>query len=180
MLIPTLQTGRLTLRGPARQDADAFVDFFTSRRSIHVGGPLSARLAWRMFAAEIGHWHIIGCGMWTVTMRGDDTPLGLVGCWYPADWPECEIGWLLWPAAEGRGIAFEAATAARDFAFQNLGWETAVSYIAPENFRSIRLAERLGARLDESAAYPGETKGLVYRHPTPESNDNDGGVEAYS
>ena len=52
-----------------------------------------------MFAAEIGHWHIMGCGMWTGTEKGNDTALGLVGCWHPADWPEREIGWLLWQGA---------------------------------------------------------------------------------
>ncbi|MFQ5437323.1 MAG: GNAT family N-acetyltransferase [Paracoccaceae bacterium] len=180
MMIPKLETERLTLRGPAGQDVNAFVDFFTSQRSIHVGGPLTPRLAWRMFAAEIGHWHIMGCGMWTVTLKGDDTALGLVGCWHPADWPEREIGWLLWENAEGKGYALEAASAARDFAFGSLAWTTAVSYIEANNVRSIRLAERLGAKLDRNAKYPGDSNGLVYRHPRSLGIDGDGGVEAYS
>jgi len=180
MKIPTLETERLILRGPAKQDADAFVKFYTSDRSVHIGGPLSQRLAWRMFAAEIGHWHIMGCGMWTVTEKGNDTALGLVGCWHPADWPEREIGWLLWQGAEGRGYGFEAASAARVFAFGSLRWDTAVSYIEAGNTRSINLAERLGAQLDNNATYPGGKPGLVYRHPVPLDIDGDGGVEAYA
>jgi len=180
MMIPTLETERLILRGPAKQDADAYLKFFTSKRSVHVGGPLTQRLAWRMFAAEIGHWHIMGCGMWTVTAKGDDTALGLVGCWHPADWPEREIGWLLWQSAEGKGYAYEAACAARDFAFGALGWDTAVSYIESDNQRSIKLAERLGAKLDKTATYPDDKPGLVYRHPLPLDIDGDGGVEAYA
>jgi len=180
MLIPTLQTKRLTLRAPIATDVDAFTAFFTSDRAIHVGGPLTERVAWRTFAAEIGHWHMLGFGMWTVTLKDTDIPLGLVGGWYPADWPEREIGWLIWSEAEGRGIAFEAATAAREYVFQTLNWSTAVSYIAPDNIRSIKLAERLGARLDETAAYPDGKKCLVYRHSAPEMGDDDGGVEAYS
>jgi RimJ/RimL family protein N-acetyltransferase len=63
----------------------------------------------------------------------------------------------------------EAAACARDHAFGVLGWKTAVSYIAPANTRSIRLAERLGAVRDPQAPrFPGEAEVLVYRHPTPE------------
>jgi RimJ/RimL family protein N-acetyltransferase len=41
-----------------------------------------------------------------------------------------------------------------------------VSYIDPGNARSIRLAERLGARLDRSAA-KSDPEDLVYRHEAP-------------
>ena len=50
-----------------------------------------------------------------------------------------------------------------------LRWDTVVSYIAEGNERSLRLAERLGARLDPAAAapsFPDQTV-LVYRHPQP-------------
>ncbi len=99
-----------------------------------------------------------------------DTPLGMAGPWFPEGWPEREIGWTLWAAeAEGKGYAREAAVAARDHAFRDLGWDTAVSYIDPENTRSIALAERLGARRDDAARHPGDEPCLVYRHPKPEA-----------
>ena len=103
--------------------------------------------------------------------KGDDTALGMVGPWFPAGWPERELGWTVWSdAAEGKGYAFEAAAAARDHAFGALGWETAVSYIDPDNIRSVALAERLGARHDPEARGPGENSCLVYRHPRPEAH----------
>ncbi|TMV69267.1 GNAT family N-acetyltransferase, partial [Thioclava sp. BHET1] len=81
-----------------------------------------------------------------------------------------EMGWSLWSAeGEGRGYAREAARAVIAHAFGPLGWDTAVSYIAPDNARSIALAERLGAIRDDSAAHPGDTPCLVYRHPKPEA-----------
>ena len=40
---------------------------------------------------------------------------------------------------------FETALAARAFAYETLGWTTAISLIAPDNGPSKRLAERLGA-----------------------------------
>ena len=65
--------------------------------------------------------------------------------------------------AEGKGYAFEAAIAMRDWAFQERKLKTLVSYIDPDNSRSIRLAERLGATIDEHAR-PQHPDDLVYRH----------------
>ena len=89
-------------------------------------------------------------------------------CWFPADWPETEIGWIMFEGGEGKGYAFEAAEAARTHVFETLGWDTAVSYIDPHNARSIALAERLGAVRDDSAERP-HPDDLVYRHPKPEA-----------
>ena len=41
--------------------------------------------------------------------------------------------------------------------------------IAPENARSIRLAERLGAALDRTVTAPNGRPALIYRHPAPEA-----------
>jgi RimJ/RimL family protein N-acetyltransferase len=56
----------------------------------------------------------------------------------------------------------------RDWAFTVRGLKTLVSYIAPPNVRSIRLAERLGAVPDIKAArQEGDADDLVFRHPAP-------------
>ncbi len=163
-MIPVLQTDRLTLRGPEAGDWPAFREFFATDRSAYTGGPKDEKQAWTLFAAEIGHWHLHGFGMWTVTL--DDTPIGLVGCWYPAGWPEKEIGWLIWDGHEGHGYAQEAATATRAHCYGALAWTTAVSYIRADNARSIALAKRLGCTLDTDASHP-NPDALVYRHPAP-------------
>lgn len=164
--VPVIETGRLVMRAPRGGDCDAFVAAHDSAHARWMGGDSGRDTAWRAFAAEAGHWVARGFGMWAVTLRGDDACLGMVGCWYPEGWPEREIGWFVFPEAEGRGIAHEAALAAREHAYARLGWQTAVSYIHPRNARSIRLAERLGAVRDERAARPKpELDTLVYRHP---------------
>lgn len=160
-----LETERLILRRPNKGDQQACVDFFMSDRAAGVGGPFTLGQAWRHFAYELGHWEINNFGMWAVTMKGDDTILGLIGPWFPADWPEREIGWMVFENAEGKGIAYEAAQAAIKHARTDLGWTDFVSYIGPEIKRSIALAERCGASLDETATPPNEFPCLVYRHP---------------
>lgn len=165
----TLITERLVLRQPKGEDMDAVCDFFLSPRASGVGGPYVAATAWKQFAAEVGHWQIYGFGMWAVTLHGDDSILGLVGPWFPPHWPEREIGWMMFAGSEGKGIAFEAAHAARTHAQDVLGWDTIVSYIDADNSRSIRLAEKLGAVLDPDATPPKyDDPCLVYRHPAPQ------------
>lgn len=169
MIAPTLHTDRLTLRAPAARDLEAFIDFFTSDRAALGGNQMGEADAWRLFAAVIGHWHLRGFGMWTLTRRGADTPAGLVGCLQFPEWPEREIGWFLWDGFTGQGYATEAARAVRAHAYAVLGWTTAVSYIGVNNAPSIRLAERLGAIPEPDAPYPGVEPSVVYRHPAPEA-----------
>ena len=164
---PVIETENLILRLPEPCDAEGSIAFRTSERSRFVGGPDSARMAWSNFASELGHWAIRGYGSFAVTRKGEDRCLGLIGPWFPGGWPEQEIGWLIWEEAEGKGVAYEAALATRAWAYEHLCWTTAVSYIEPDNHRSIRLAERLGAVRDESAV-PLDPEDLVYRHPAPE------------
>jgi RimJ/RimL family protein N-acetyltransferase len=166
--IPVLETERLRLRAPALRDFPAYAAFFASDRAVHERGPMDERGAWREFCASLACWSLRGFGGWSVTDRADGGYLGEVGLFQPVEYPEPEIGWMVVPRAEGRGIAHEAALAVRAWAYDRLGLKTLVSYIDPANARSIRLAERLGARLDRHA--PGIDPGdLVYRHPGPEA-----------
>ncbi len=167
---PVLETERLTLRAPVAADWPYWCDFALSDRSRFVrGAEPSEANAWRAFGHMIGHWVLRGYGMFVVSRRGGDIPLGAAGPWFPAGWAEQEIGWTLWSEeAEGQGIATEAARAGRAHAYDTLGWHTAVSYIHPDNAASIAVAERLGASRDEAAETAGDDV-RVYRHPTPEA-----------
>ncbi len=167
---PTLTTARLTLRAPRASDWPHWCAFATTTRARYIGGPLDEGKAWRSFGHAIGMWVLRGYGSFVFHETGSDLPLGLCGPWHPADWPEREIGWNVWhPHAEGKGYAYEAATAARAYAFDVLHWPTAVSYIDPANVRSIALATRLGAVLDPDAPRMAGDTDLIFRHSRPEA-----------
>lgn len=168
--IPVLETERLTLRAPSIADFEAEAEFYATDRSKGVGGPLARDLVWRGFASLIGHWILRGYGYWGVEEKATGAYCGHVGLWYPEGWPEPEIGWTLMANAEGRGIAREAALAARDFAFGPLGWTTAISLISHDNVRSQALAERLGAVRENDYTHPSYGSMRVYRHPVPEAS----------
>lgn len=165
--IPVIETERLRLRGPRASDFPAVRDFLASDRSAGVGGPYSTHIAWRAFGHLTGHWVLRGYSMFVLADRASDRPLGMCGPWFPETWPEPEIGWTLWdPAAEGTGLAFEGAQAARAWAYDVLGWTTAISLISEDNSRSQALARRLGCvpeagfhRFDDGAS------ARIWRHP---------------
>ncbi len=179
-MIPTLETERLTLRRPYASDQNGFMTFLMSPRAVYAGGTDDRKKAESGFAALRDSWSKRPLGLFTIERKSDGRAIGHVGGYLPDGWPEIELGWSLWrDEDEGQGYAQEAVIAARSYAFDVLGWETAVSYIAPDNRKSIALAGRLGAQLDDFAPKPQNVTCLVYRHLAALENDDDGSVEAY-
>ncbi|MDT0118000.1 GNAT family protein [Microbacterium sp. PRF11] len=76
-----------------------------------------------------------------------------------------EIGWVLSPAASGRGLATEAVRALIDTAFEVYGLRRLVAQIDAANTRSAALAERLGLRREayfvENAWFKGRWSDLL-------------------
>ncbi|MEO0816290.1 MAG: GNAT family N-acetyltransferase [Pseudomonadota bacterium] len=171
---PVLETERLVLRPYRLEDFDAFAAYFASSRSRFTDGPVSRIQAWDLFTAGAGRWAIAGHGAWSITVRGDDAGIGLVALNTPITLPYPELGYILWQGFEGRGTAREAAEAARDFAFDRLGWSTLISGIHKDNASSIRLAERMGAVADSSIKLEDEPETLFFRHTkrTPRTSPN--------
>jgi len=166
--IPTLETERLILRAHTLADFDAIAAFYASDRSQFVGGPMSAEMAWRNMSQEAGHWVLQGFGRWILEEKTTGKTVGMVGLWYPAGFPERELGYDLYDGATGKGYATEAATAARAYAYDVLGWTTVISLIAKDNAASIAVATRMGAKAD--GTFPHERFGetIIMRHPSPE------------
>lgn len=165
-LVPRLETGRLVLRGLRPDDFAPFAAYQASARSRFTGGPLDRALAWRAFCHLTGHWVHRGYGFFVIEDRASGAALGTCGPYFPEGWPEPEIGWTIWDAAaEGKGLAHEAALAARGFAYDVLGWPTAISLILDGNRRSEALARRLGCTRDGSFTYAQFGATSIWRPP---------------
>ena len=161
--VPTIITERLLLRPMTADDWEPYSALMLSERARYMGGSFSVKVAWGMFCADHAQWDLFGAGALMLEDRDTRACLGQVGINSGPLFPEKEIGWLVFPEAEGRGYAFEAASALRDWARTVRRLNTLVSYVDPQNDRSRRLAERLGATLDGTAPRPDPTD-LVYRH----------------
>ncbi|MEM8754941.1 MAG: GNAT family N-acetyltransferase [Pseudomonadota bacterium] len=156
---PTIETARLRLRPPRRED---FVDlrrvWTTPHVYRHVGGaPSTAAESWARLLRYVGHWRIMGFGFWAVEDRGSGRYLGEVGFMDfrrevepPFDAPEA--GWVL-DAPRGAGLATEAMEAALAWAEGRPALARLHALIAEENAASIRVAEKLGFGARRRVAY---------------------------
>ncbi|KZM50008.1 GNAT family N-acetyltransferase [Labrenzia sp. OB1] len=162
-MIPTIETERLILRPITMEDWPDFAALMQSDRAAYMGGPMSRDKAWGAFCHDVALWSLMGHGALMVEERGSGRCLGQVGINHGPLFPEHEIGWFVYPQAEGMGVAFEAARAFLDWGLKDRGLPTLVSYVDPDNIRSCRLAERLGAKLDAEAPR-NDPRDLVYRH----------------
>ncbi|SEM73680.1 GNAT family N-acetyltransferase [Palleronia pelagia] len=161
---PTLTTERLTLRQPVMDDFGPFAAYYGSDDAGWVGGPLDDRTAYRWFSAMAGHWTLKGYGWFWVDERASGASVGFVGPHFPPHVDDMEIGWVIYPQAQGRGFGHEAAIAARDWTVKTLGPERLVSYIDPGNAPSKALARKLGATTDGTrAAHDAGCE--VWQHP---------------
>ena len=162
-IAPIITTDRLLLREPILRDWPRFAELMTSDRAEYMGGPFSLGYAWGAFCHGIAQWQLFGVGNLSIELRETKQCLGQIEINQGPLFPEPELGWQLLVEAEGKGYAFEAAIAMRTWAFQERKLKTLVSYIDPNNSRSVRLAERLGATIDEHARKQ-DPDDLVYRH----------------
>lgn len=180
--LPRLETARLILRAPEIGDFETYREILMSDRAIYMDGPLDRHDAWLDFTQCVANWMLRGHGLFAIEAKPTGETLGFTLICMEWGDQEPELGWFLAEAAEGRGYAFEAAGAVRDWGLGTLELPALVSYIDPPNARSVQLAERLGAWRDETAsAALSEAQGAevsVYRHWPPA--DGDGGMEAYA
>jgi RimJ/RimL family protein N-acetyltransferase len=178
----SLYTDRLCLRAPTPHDAEGLYDLFADEDIM--GGlnrePISAvEHARAMIEEGMGGWRTDGLGPFILQTRETDRVVGQAGLmifdtrgWTPSTWAQAgsraqpELGWALIRAHWGHGYATEAAAAIRDWAREFLSISGLVSLISPDNVRSQRVAERLGATPTETVT-PLHTrrKTVVWRHP---------------
>ena len=177
-----LYTERLWLRVPAPQDAEDLYDLFADAEVMQGLGKerVSAVEDVRaIIEGMIGGWRTDGVGAFILeTAASDPQVVGQAGVmifdtrdWTPSTWAHAgrhaqpELGWALARAFWGHGYATEAAAAIRDWAQKRPHVERLVSLISPDNVRSQRVAERLGAIPTETVT-PAHSKRttVVWRH----------------
>lgn len=159
-----ITTARLRLRPIAPADFPHWRAFYETEHSHFVGGPKSAEDAWWKMCQFVGHWVMRGFGYWSVETKEGEY-CGRVGLEQPNEWPEPELGWSFLSSATGQGYATEAAIAVLEDAKATLKPETVVSFVHVDNTASARVAERMGAIVDEQPGYDCPYPDhLIYRH----------------
>ena len=186
-----LETRRLCLRPPTSLDAESLYDLLADPEVMRGLNklPVSAiEEAAAMIEEGVRSWRTDGLGPFILETATERQVVGQAGLmifdtrgWTPSTWANAgshaqpELGWALIRTHWGRGYATEAAAAIRDWAYESRAIDRLVSLISPDNIRSQRVAERLGAKAAE-AVTPADSgrQTVVWRHPPPEAADATG------
>lgn len=178
-----LHTERLCLRMSTSEDAEVLYDLFSDVGVMHALGkePIASLEEARAATEDgIAEWRTRGLGPFILeTASQDRRVVGQAGCmifdtrgWTPSTRAEAgthaqlELGWALIREHWGHGYATEAAAAIRDWSHERRPDERLVSLITPDNVRSQRVAERLGAMPAETVT-PSDSgrTAVVWRYP---------------
>jgi RimJ/RimL family protein N-acetyltransferase len=149
--IPTLTTERLRLRGIRGSDFEDYAALYADpevTRHLLGSETWDRGRSWRHMAFALGHWQLEGAGIWMAEEKTRGEFVGVIGFWEPATWPGFELSWHLARRFWGQGYATEGAKAALAHAFTVWRRDHVISLIHPKNLPSIRVAERIGERLE--------------------------------
>ncbi len=91
-----------------------------------------------------------GHGLWAAVLRETGALIGRCGLlhWQIDGAEEVEVAYLLGRDHWGGGLGTEAATAIRDWAFENVAAPRLVSLAYPHTKASARVAEKIGMQFD--------------------------------
>jgi RimJ/RimL family protein N-acetyltransferase len=151
-MIPTLETDRLILRPPRREDFEA-VHAMWQHPAIYTqitGKPSTREQSWARLLRYAGLWPLIGYGFWAMEDKATGRFVGELGF---ADFQReinppfgdaPEMGWVLAPEIHGKGYGSEALASVVEWGDTFFKQDRALCIISPENAASLRVAEKNG------------------------------------
>ncbi|MBU9819609.1 MULTISPECIES: GNAT family N-acetyltransferase [Rahnella] len=159
-------TPRLTLRQWRDSDAGPFAEMNADPRVMEFfPSTMTREKSDEMLARCRDLIAVRGWGIWAVELRDTGEFIGFVGLHTPGyDLPftPCvEIGWRLRADVWGKGYCSEAARAALNAGFEQLGLDEIVAFTALPNARSQAVMKKMGMTCDisENFNHPAVEKG---------------------
>jgi [ribosomal protein S5]-alanine N-acetyltransferase len=157
--VRVLETDRLVLRELTPDDAPFMLELLNSPGFIEGIADRGVRTveAARDYIEErvTASYHDYGFGMWAVTPKGEDAPVGLAGLVRRDVLPHVDVGYAFLETAWGRGYATEAAAGVLAHARNRLGLATIAAITSPGNVASQEVLKKIGLRFVEMKDLPG-------------------------
>lgn len=141
---------RLCLREPVPSDDEALTALNADpevMEFIEKGGR-SAQQAADFLVRIRKQWSELGFGFLVVRERGSERIIGGAGLLVRAPGGPADVGYFLERASWGKGYATELAARLLRWAFEDLGRDQVFALVAPGNFASLRVLEKLGMTFD--------------------------------
>ncbi|MCE0555661.1 MULTISPECIES: GNAT family N-acetyltransferase [unclassified Motilimonas] len=156
--MPTIaETERLILRFFEPEDVDVIYKIMSNRQvmKFSISGPLNRKQANTFLDSILDTYASKGFSLWAVHSKADERVIGFCGHFFHRleGKDEIELVYRLLPDYWGQGLASEAARAATDYAFNQLGLDRLISFIADNNEASKRVAESSGFKLERETHF---------------------------
>jgi len=141
-----VHTARLVLTPVAGTDLPELVSIKSDPRvfAIMLGGVRTPTQTAEELAADVAAWGANGFGMWAIRERPRTGFIGITGLEQRPDGRGVALRFALWPEAQGRGLAREAAGAALRFGHQQAGLHRIVAVARENNFASRMVLGGIG------------------------------------
>ncbi|HEX8040681.1 MAG TPA: GNAT family N-acetyltransferase [Chryseosolibacter sp.] len=160
-----LETERLRLREFRLEDGPFIVELLNSPGWIRYIGDRNVRTVRQAEAylenGPIKSYKENGYGLFLVETRDDGVPIGMCGILKRETLEHPDIGFAFLAGYNGMGYAFEIASATLRYAKDALGIQKVSGITAAENFKSIRLLERIGLTYHRRFSFPGGNEELL-------------------
>jgi len=120
------------------------------------------------FTHNLRHWADYGFGLWILSERGGEEPIGRAVLRHLQidGGDEIEVGYAFYQAYWGRGLATEVATACVGFAERELGLASVVGVTTAENLASQQVLRKVGLVQVGEFVHDGEPALLFRRRLT--------------
>lgn len=142
----TIGTGRLVLTPVGGADLPDLRAIKADPRvfAIMLGGVRNAAETAEELARDVIAWGANGFGIWAIRERADGRFAGITGLEIRPDNRGVALRFALWPEAQGRGLAREAAGAALRFGHDQAGLRKIVAVARETNFASRTVLGSIG------------------------------------
>ncbi len=142
----TIRTGRLILTPVGGADMPDLRAIKADPRvfALMLGGVRNAAETADDLAHDVISWGRHGFGIWAVREAVNRRFAGITGLDYRPDGRGVALRFALWPEAQGRGLAREAAHAALRFGHENAGLRRIVAVARESNFGSRMVLGGIG------------------------------------
>ncbi|KTD04820.1 acetyltransferase [Legionella geestiana] len=148
-----IETERLILRTWEEGDVSNYYSLNQDPKVVEFLLNMTSISQAQTFIEKMNHqFHAHGYTLFALEEKQSGKLIGFAGLNAPA-WSEkftpcVEIGWRLSSAFWGNGYATEAAKAVLAYGFKTCALEEILAWTVPENFKSIRVMEKIGMARD--------------------------------
>ena len=154
-----LETSRLKLRYLTIRDKEALVPILSDAEVMRYSliGVHDRRQIRQFIEQRLLSYLEYGFGLYALVYKPNQELIGYCGFFIQPieQQKEVEIGYRLAKKYWGQGLGTEAAKAVLEYGQQRFNFKRFVCLIDPENVRSIRVAQKLGMKLEKKLIYHG-------------------------